>query len=312
LTLSREGAHNLAAAAAQHALKARSIGMKIENWSSHLLTLLLITASSAAAQQKSGSEESDPPATHNMLVIGEKTVFLCHLPMFDDLNEDKSDYTSMHRYQVILEARFMRNRKDVTNIYTKDRESNAGIKMYTLQPARFVLARLFSPNREVSMLRSFRATIFRGHLERDGETINGLEDVVVKLNKVVHAHEFDPLQEKAPQLEYILFGKGDELFLAHFITKPPDFDQIVAVKTAGRFTDEELGNGVRVLFPERRNTAAQRIKENDQAKAQFQVANTSQMVDLPIEAGTEYYFEEGELANPAVFERTAEEKKAGF
>jgi hypothetical protein len=241
--------------------------MKIDTWSSHFLTLVLIAASSAAAQQKSGSEESDPPATHNMLVIGEKTVFLCHLPMFDDLTVDKSDYTSMHRYQVILEARFIRNRKDVTNTYTKDRESNAGIKMYTLQPARFVLARLFSPNRDAPMLRSFRATIFRGHLERDGQTINGLEDVVVKLNKVVHAREFDPFQEKASQLEYILFGKGEELFLAHLITKPPDFDQIVAVKTAGRFTDEELGNGVRVLLPERRNTAAQRLKENEQAKA---------------------------------------------
>ena len=84
-----------------------------------------------------------------MLVVGERTVFLSHLPMFDDLNEEKTDYTSMHRYQVILEGRFIRNRKDVTNIYTKDRESNPGTKIYTLQPARFVLARLFTPTAEL-------------------------------------------------------------------------------------------------------------------------------------------------------------------
>jgi hypothetical protein len=287
------------------------MAMKIA--SSRLLTLLLITGSFAPARQNSGLEESDPPSTHNMLVVGGKTVFLSHLPMFDDLSEDKSDYTSMHRYQVILEARFIRNRKDVTNIYTKDREANAGIKMYTLQPARFVLARLFTRNTGAPALKSFRATIFRDHLERNGETIQGLEDVVVNVNKVVHARKFDPSQDKPPQLEYFLFGKGDELFLAHLITKPPDFDQIVGVRTVGhRFTDEELGRGVRVLLPERSNTAAQRIKENEQTKAQFQVANTSQALDLPLQAGTEYYFEEGELAMPAVFSQTAEEKDSGF
>jgi hypothetical protein len=287
--------------------------IKIHNWSSGFVTLLLLAASSAPAQQNRGPEGSDPPATHNMLVVGEKTVFLSHLPMFDGLIEDNSDYTSMHRYQVILEARFIRDRKDVTNLYTQDRASNASIKMYTLQPARFVLARLFPQNGGAPKLRSFPAAIFRDHLERNGEIIKGLEDVVVKVNKVVHARKFDPSQEKPAQLEYFLFGKGDELFLAHLITRPPDFDQIVGVKTVShRFTDEELGKGIRVLFPERSNTATQRIRENEQAKAQFQVATASQVLDLPIQAGTEYYFEEGELAMPAVFNQTAEERKAGF
>ena len=287
--------------------------MKIDSRSSRLLTALLITGSFVSARQNSGLEESDPPATHNMLVIGEKTVFLSHLPMFDSLIEDKSDYTSMHRYQVILEAKFIRNGKDVTGTYTIDRQSNAGIKMYTLQPARFVLARLFTPNADSPALRSFKATIFRDHLERNGEPIEGLEDVVVKVNKVIHAREFDPSQEKPAQLEYFLFGKGDELFLAHLITKPPDFDQIVAVKAVGhRFTNEELGKGVRVLLPERSNTAAHRIKENEQAKAQFQIVDASQILNLPIQAGTEYYFEEGELAMPAVFNQTPEEKNSGF
>ena len=287
--------------------------MKIDSRSSRLLTVLLITGSFASARQDGGLEESDPPATHNMLVVGEKTAFLSHLPMFDSLIEDKSDYTSMHRYQVILEAKFIRNGKDVTGTYMKDRQSNAGIKMYTLQPARFVLARLFTPNADSPALRSFKATIFRDHLERNGEPIEGLEDVVVKVNKVVHARKFDPSQEKPAQLEYFLFGKGDELFLAHLITKPPDFDQIVAVKAVGhRFTNEELGKGVRVLLPERSNAATQRIKEDEQAKAQFQIVDGSQILDLPIQAGTEYYFEEGELAMPAVFNQTPEEKKSGF
>jgi hypothetical protein len=172
---------------------------------------------------------------------------------------------------------------------------------------------LFTPNADSPALRSFKATIFRDHLERNGEPIEGLEDVVVKVNKVIHARKFDPSQEKPAQLEYFLFGKDDELFLAHLITKPPDFDQIVAVKAVGhRFTNEELGKGVRVLLPERSNTAAHRIKENEQAKAQFQIVDASQILNLPIQAGTEYYFEEGELAMPAVLNQTSEERKSGF
>src|SRR5947209_2866338 len=50
----------------------------------------------------------DPPNTHNMLVVGTETVFLSHLPMFDTVNKNGTDYTSPHRYQVILQATFHR------------------------------------------------------------------------------------------------------------------------------------------------------------------------------------------------------------
>ena len=48
----------------------------------------------------------DNPATHNMLLVGERTAYLSHLPMFVELNEDKTDFSTPHRYQVILEAAF--------------------------------------------------------------------------------------------------------------------------------------------------------------------------------------------------------------
>jgi hypothetical protein len=51
-------------------------------------------------------------------------------------------------------------------------------------------------------------------------------------------------------LEYLLFGKGTDLFLAHLITAPPDFDQVLGVKVTGhQFTADELANGVHVVFP---------------------------------------------------------------
>jgi hypothetical protein len=297
----------------------KEIIMKFDRWKLNLATLILIVSahSRAACQQNdaSGNEEEDPPHTHNMLVLGKESAFLSHLPMFDALNNEKTDYTSPHRYQVVLEARFTREGKDLTDIYTKDRESNVGTKMYTIKPVpEFVLPRLFTPNTRRPALSSFRATVFRGHLERGGKEIDGLEDVVVDIKRVVHARKFERSEDKPEKLQYFLFGRGDELFLAHLITKPPDFDQILSVKITGhQFTDEELSRGVSVIFQDRNNTAAQRIKENERAQAQSHVSGAHQFLDLQVQAGTEYYFEEGELAIPPLLEeQTAEEKKAGF
>ena len=140
--------------------------------------------------------------------------------------------------------------------------------------------------------------------------INGLEDVVVDVKRVVHARKFEPSEEKPEKLQYFLFGRGDELFLAHLITKPPDFDQILSVKITGhQFTDEELSRGVSVIFEDRNNTAAQRIKENEHAQAQSHVTGAHQFLDLQVQAGAEYYFEEGELAIPPIIPKSRHRKR---
>jgi len=186
--------------------------------------------------------------------------------------------------------------------------------MYTLNPEPLILARLFTPDVQNPALGSFKATVIHGHLERKPHhVIGGLEDVVVTVKKVVHAQKFDPGATKPEKLRYFLFGKGEELFLAHVITKPPDFDQIVSVKVADHsFTNEELNREVNVIFPNRDNTASQRIKENQQAPGKFQVIGTPQSFESAVQAGIEYYFEEGELAMPATFDQTPEEARAGF
>jgi hypothetical protein len=280
--------------------------------------VILIAVSEAAAQKTNnpgeGVASADPPNTHNMLVVGKEAAYLSHLPMFDALNTNKTDYASPHRYQVILEVSFTLNGKDVTEIYTRDRKSHPQTKMYTLEPAStFVLARLFTPDTQKPELKSFHATVYRGHLERGGQPIDGLANVVVTVKKVLHARKFELSQNKPPKLQYFLFGKGEELFLAHSIVKPPDFDQILSVKVSGhQFPEEELNRGVEVVFPGKRNTATQRLKENQKTQGQFHVTGAHQFLDLQVQSGTEYYFEEGELAMPAKFDSTREERKAGF
>jgi hypothetical protein len=256
---------------------------------------------------------ADAAHTHNMLVVGGKAAYLSHLPMFEKLNRRGTDYLTPHRYQVILEAGFASGANDLQGVYTTDRANNPDVKIYTLNPEDFVLPRLAAGSAPVP-LTSFKGTVFRGHLEKGGSPVEGLRDVTVNVKRVVHFRKFNPRDAKPARLEYLLFGKPDELFLAHFISKPPDFDQVLSVKIGGRsFTDEELGRGLRVQIPDRANTALKRLKEGQQAPGAILTGGTqTPPAGLQIQAGTEFYFEEGELRIPATFNSTAEEKSSGF
>lgn len=244
-------------------------------------------------------KKEEPP--HNMMVVGEKGIYLSHLPMF----------MSPHNFQVILEAEFTQGGKSAQEIYVKDRQSHPKVKMYTLEPQdSFKLPTLFRPLPPPR--NSFKAKLFRGHLERGGEEL-GIFDI--KIKRVIYAEELDGTRSKADELTYILFGRPDELFLAHVIAAPPpDFDQIISVKIEGhQFTEQELKTGVEVVFLERANTAAQRLKEKEKLKGRGHVTGAHQFLDINVEGVREFYFEEGELADSeGSFDRTAEEKKAGF
>ena len=117
-----------------------------------------------------------------------------------------------------------------------------------------------------------------------------------------------------PQLGYLLFGKGDELFLAHLITRPPDFDQILSVRVVGHgFTDEELRHGVLLTVLERANSIAERIREGEQVMAAARLAEDApETAEIQVQAGIEFYFEEGELRVPDTFDQTEAERSAGF
>ena len=103
-----------------------------------------LIGSSLKAATPSPAVVEDAPNTHNMLVFGEKTIYLSHLPMFDGVTPDKTNYTSPHRYQVILKASFHRGAQNLQNIYINDRHENADVRIYTLMPEDFILPKLAS------------------------------------------------------------------------------------------------------------------------------------------------------------------------
>lgn len=246
----------------------------------------------------------DDPATHNMLLVGERTAYLSHLPMFVGLNKEKTDFRTPHRYQVILEASFTDGNRNLTDIYIADRKKNPAVKIYTFNPDFFVLPDLDPAG--ISPLRKFRGNaLVRGHLERGGTPFVGSVDPPpdggafdVNVVNVVHFHKFVPGAAKPTQLQYILFGKGPETFLAHFITAPPDFDQMMSVRVTGQqFTDAELSRGITVTFPGRANTSRGRLKERVRASGTFSSGGANPK-PVQVDVLREFYFEEGELSVP--------------
>lgn len=241
-----------------------------------------ITGAASVTNHHSGL--ADPPGTHGMLLFGEKTIYLSHLPMFS---------MNIHRYQVILEVTLTKTGGDAQAAYVQDRRKHPGTRIYTFEPDPFVLPELDPKNPQRS---SFSGTIFRGHFERGGNPIN--ENVVAKVTRVIHFRKFDSQATGLPQLEYFVFGKDQDLFLAHLITRPPDFDQVMSVGQIDRkFTNEELSEGASIIFPRKKNTPVQRIKAGTQMIGQMKQAGTSAAKTVKLRPGVQFYFESGELAS---------------
>ena len=262
----------------------------------------LLGGMALASILRSAPAPEEGPATHNWMLVGNQTAFLSHLPMFDSLTPDGKQYDTPHRFQVILQASFLDADRDVSPLYLADRSQHPEVRIYTVSPTNpFVLP-------DLAAQKVFQGTVFRGHLERGGQPMSGLQNVAVHVERVVHARQFDVAANAPSALEYLLFGRGPELFLAHSIVKPPDFDQILSVKVTGlTFTDAGLQSAVKLSIPLKKNTPAGRLKEGEQAAA---VMPDGRKVGL--QGVREFYFEEGELRMPATFKVTPEEQKAGF
>lgn len=205
----------------------------------------------------------DRPATHGMLVVGERTIYLSHLPMFH----------APHDYQVIVEATFG---GDVARAYAADR-AKTGTKIYTLVPEPFVLPDV------IQHRLPFSATLYRGHFERGGVAI--ADHVSVNLARVLLFRKFDPRAVKPTDAQYLLFGHGAETFLAHLIVAPPDYDQVVQVKPDAAMPDSVQGAGQTVTVAGHAN--GQALKEGE--------AVTAGAFGLGVT--TELYHETGDLAD---------------
>ncbi|MEW2051686.1 hypothetical protein [Streptomyces sp. NPDC005476] len=229
---------------------------------------------------------AEPMATHGMLVVGEEVAYLSHLAMF----------MSPHDFQVLLAVTFTSDTGDAQKTYRDDRRVT-GTDIYTLRPERFRLSDLMGAGGQ-SVRRSFTGTLFRGHFERGGTEI--IDPVTVEVKNIIHFRQFEHHASRPADLTYIMFGSSRELYLAHFITTPPDFDQIISVKqvrsvSGAPLTDEVLRKGPGVAIPGTADAPGNRLQEGRQVAAAW-LDDSSPGVDLRFVMGHEFYLETGDLA----------------
>jgi len=203
---------------------------------------------------------------HKMLAFGRNTLFLSHFPSF----------MAPHDTQLVLEATLEDANGSLQEAWLRERESHPDQSGYVMKPEAFALSTLYTPDPPARD--SFTATFFRG----GEEAIPELTDVTVRVTDVVYAKKLDQ-SGTFDELRYILFGRGDELFLAHTLSRPPDFDQIVSVRLVGLRPDEdELKRRIDVVVPGRANTVQQRIRTGTVATARGHVTGAHRFLDLRI------------------------------
>jgi hypothetical protein len=222
-----------------------------------------------------GNAVAEPKTIHRWVVFGADAVYLSHLSMFS---------MPEHALQVIVQARFTDPDGTPSPAYAEDRQTHPAQRLYTLDPAEFVLTDVLQPGPA-----SLKADLYRNHVEQEKTNpVRLAADLDVDIVRVIHVHRYLPEPDPLSSLEYVLFGDGANRYLAHFITRPPDFDQILDVTTNTDLTEDELAGGLRVTVPDRANTLETKIEE---ASGPISVVlhRATGDVTAEITAGIQYY-----------------------
>ncbi|KUN57745.1 hypothetical protein AQJ46_45855 [Streptomyces canus] len=238
-----------------------------------------------------GHPEPEAPSFHGMAVVGDDTPFLSHLPMAHE----------PHNTQLILEGSF----GSFQRAYRNDRKAHPEARFYTFAPEMFALSDLYPGEAgEPPARTSFTGSLFRNHFEQPEahpETpVEIASDVVVDVVDVVTHHKFTAADQQREELTYLLFGKGPERFLAHLITGPfqpashQEFDHLMTADVQGLdVSDDQLRHGIEVTVTGRPDELGGKLRERERAAAVAAVSGGH--VTVEVEAGTELYFETGDL-----------------
>lgn len=195
--------------------------------------LLVLTVAACGGRAPSPAHaHADHPAVHGMLLFGEKTIYLSHLPLFHP----------PHDYQVLLAAELEGGSDPAGPRARLESDRRAAPSPYhTFVPESFRLTDLT----EARTPFRFTGEVVRGHFERGGTEI----DRGVRVTpRVIYAAQL--VGGRPAGADYLLFGARDEAFLAHVVSGPPDFDQILAVRAPPEVSDAQLAAGVQLAAGE--------------------------------------------------------------
>ena len=140
-------------------------------------------------------------------------------------------------------------------------------------------------------------TIFRGHFERGGIAITG-DDVEAMVERILYSRRLVASDPALAERRYVMFGSPSEPFLAHVITRPPDFDQVTAIEIAAPSADWLAGwegVGIRLKIDGIARSLDTALREGDQVSATRLDGLATGSAVLAVRR--EFYLETGDLAS---------------
>lgn len=184
-------------------------------------------------------EVENQPEQHAFIILGTKTLFLCHLTMYG---------MEEHNYQIVLQARLP---DDAMQRYRQDRLSNPN-KTYFLGNSPKDL--LTVPDMQCGARPFFVADVFRGIPQQDRYEswpwVNQtpiIQGVRLDIERVVYFRHLAMTFDPPKTLTYAIFGSGDEAHMTNYQAKIPDFDHVVSLAEPPNWLPaSQLQSGVHV------------------------------------------------------------------
>lgn len=84
-----------------------------------------------------------------------------------------------------------------------------------------------------------------------GEPVPGLEEKIpVRIDKVLHFHQFEPDTDYPGGLAYLVYGDMDDVFIDHYITRAPNFHSVAKLANIPDFwTSDKTAGTVEIIVP---------------------------------------------------------------
>ncbi len=199
-------------------------------------TAPMLGAARSAPSAASSSPIVDAPGVHNFFMFGSKALYVEHMPMF---TKEK------HMYQVILRVEL----PDAVMRAYRARQGPRRTPWNLLNST--ILYTL--PQIKAGTLRSFEVDVYEDYSNADAVPAGSpfATGVPLEVREVVHFRHWDFNIPRPQYLTYLLFGRGGEAHLSHYIARDPDFQHIVTLKSAPAWlSPDQLAAGVEICLPD--------------------------------------------------------------
>lgn len=169
-----------------------------------------------------------------------KKLYMTHTPVIAD---------ERHQYQVILRSSFIEQKH--RDIYDQLRASSYGSGQIQIFHDHLSLVDI--GNGTIKELPKASVEYYPP-ANPDGVEVPGLEaDIPVRIDKVLHFHQFDPDAEYPLGLRYLVYGDEDDVFIDHHIIGAPSFHSVAKLAERPVFWQSSLFDGtVGILIQEKR------------------------------------------------------------